>query len=443
MTSSKKIGLLGATAIVAGNMMGSGIALLPANLASIGSITILSWLIAIVGALSLAYLFAKLGLLNPQEGGLVAYAGEVSPILGYQTGVLYFHANWIGNLAIAMTAISYLSVFIPSLSHPIQAGLATIGVIWFFALLNLLGARWIGRLAGIGVTLLMIPILITAIGGWFFFHPALFHSNWNISATSNIHATVSGVLLCIWSFIGVESASVDANVVENPKRIIPLSTLIGTFIAALVYVSSSTAMNGMFSATTLSHSGAPFALAINLILGGHDLSTIVAIITAFACLTSLSSWILLVAQAGARAAHDGNLPAIFGKLNKNNIPSAGIILTTLFMTLLMLGLMTLHESSTTIFGEIISIAVLLTILPYYYSALNLIRISRYRAKAFIQLLCAVVVTIFCFAGLFGASESAVLATLVLSLGCLLFYVKKDHRQYEELMHQEELATEKD
>ena len=106
ISAVRKMGLLSATAVVAGNMMGSGIALLPANLAAIGSITIISWGIAIVGALALAYLFAKLGTENPQEGGLIAYAGEVSPILGYQTGVLYFHANWIGNLAIAITAVS-------------------------------------------------------------------------------------------------------------------------------------------------------------------------------------------------------------------------------------------------------------------------------------------------------------------------------------------------
>jgi cadaverine:lysine antiporter len=426
MTPVKKIGLLGATAIVAGNMMGSGIALLPANLAAIGSITLISWLIAIVGGLALAYLFATLGTTNPQEGGLVAYAGEVSPILGYQTGVLYFHANWIGNLAIAMTAVSYLSIFIPALTHAVPAGLTTIGVIWIFAALNLLGAHWIGRLAGIGITVLMIPIVITAIGGWFFFHPETFHANWNISAKSDSRAVMSGVLLCIWSFIGVESASVDANVVENPKRTIPISTLAGTFIAALLYLLSTTVMNGMFDAKTLSSSGAPFSLAINTIIGGHDMSTVVSIITAFACLTSLSSWMLLVAQAGARAAHDGNLPAIFGKLNAKNIPAQSIILTTTFMSLLMLALTLLHQSSGQVFGEIISIAVLLTILPYYYSALNLIHSTQHRAKTFLKMTCGLIVTLFCFMALFGASEYALLATTLLSLGCLIFYAKSDH-----------------
>ncbi|MGL4599972.1 MAG: cadaverine/lysine antiporter, partial [Plesiomonas sp.] len=54
MSSTKKIGLLACTGVVAGNMMGSGIALLPANLAGIGSISIWGWVISLIGAMSLA-----------------------------------------------------------------------------------------------------------------------------------------------------------------------------------------------------------------------------------------------------------------------------------------------------------------------------------------------------------------------------------------------------
>ncbi|NCC52672.1 MAG: amino acid permease, partial [Spartobacteria bacterium] len=128
MTSDdvKRLGLFSCSAVVAGNMMGSGIALLPSSLAKIGSIAIWGWLLAGIGALALAFVYAKLGTTDPQEGGPVAYAGEVAPIFGYQAGLLYFHAGWIGNLAIAITGVDYLSVFFPSLTSPIPAGIATI-----------------------------------------------------------------------------------------------------------------------------------------------------------------------------------------------------------------------------------------------------------------------------------------------------------------------------
>lgn len=94
-SQANSMGLFACIAVVAGNMMGSGIALLPANLAGIGSISIIGWAVALVGSIALAYVFSRLGMEDPQEGGPIAYAGEVAPILGYQSGMLYYNANWI------------------------------------------------------------------------------------------------------------------------------------------------------------------------------------------------------------------------------------------------------------------------------------------------------------------------------------------------------------
>lgn len=105
-----KLGLIVCIGIVAGNMI-EGIALLPANLASIGSISLIGWIIVVIGAMSLAYVYARLSTVNPQSGGPVAYAGEVSTAFGFQSSILYYNANWVGNLAIGVTAVSYLSMF--------------------------------------------------------------------------------------------------------------------------------------------------------------------------------------------------------------------------------------------------------------------------------------------------------------------------------------------
>ena len=149
MSGPKKIGLITCIAIVAGNMMGSGIALLPASLAKIGSVAIWGWIIAAIGALSLAYVFARLATNNPQTGGPIAYAGEVAPILGHQTSILYYHANWIGNLAIAITAVAYLSVFFPVLNNLVPAAITSIAMVWLFTFVNLLGGAWVSRLTSI------------------------------------------------------------------------------------------------------------------------------------------------------------------------------------------------------------------------------------------------------------------------------------------------------
>jgi len=425
----KKIGLFSAAAIVAGNMMGSGIALLPANLAKIGSISVIAWVIAGFGALALALVYARLGTENPQPGGPVAYAGEVSPILGFQTGVLYFNANWIGNLAIAITGVAYLSVFFPALTQPVTAGIVTIVIIWIFTGLNLLGAQWIGRLVAIGVVLLLIPVVLTGTYGWAFFDPKLFSANWNVGGQAPPQAVMAAVLLCIWSFIGVESASVGAGVVKDPKRTIPLSTIIGTSVAAVVYLLSSTAMLGMFSAGTVAASGAPFSLAAGYMFGSWA-PKLVSAIVAFACLCSLGSWMLLVSQAGARASLDKTLPSIFGRMNKKGIPAAGIICTSVFMSVLMVLLMLMSKAANTqeIFGHLANIAVLLTLPPYFYSALDLMRIHGFRnRKAIVSLVASLLASIFCFIALSGESRAYLASAMIIMLGIFIFYVGKSRK----------------
>lgn len=248
-------------------MMGSGIALLPSNLASIGSVALFGWLIAMFGALALAYVYARLSTVNPQSGGPVAYAGEISPAFGYQTGVLYYHANWIGNLAIAITAVSYLSVFFPILNHPIPAGIACVAVVWFFTILNFFGGSMIGKVTTFGVIALLIPVVGTATFGWLWFDPQVYMDNWNVSGTTDLDATCRSVLLCLWAFIGIESASVSSGLVDNPRRTVPLATMLGALLAGLVYIGSSQAIAGMFPASVTAASGAPFALSASLMVG--------------------------------------------------------------------------------------------------------------------------------------------------------------------------------
>ncbi|RXQ97277.1 cadaverine/lysine antiporter [Vibrio cholerae] len=425
-SNAKKIGLIACTGVVAGNMRGSGIALLPSTLASVGSISIYSWLICIVGALSLAFVFARLATKNPQEGGPIAYAGEVSPVFGFQTGVLYYHANWIGNLAIAITGVSYLSVFFPVLNNPIPAGLATIASVWLFTLVNLLGGSWVSRLCTIGLVLILIPVVGTALFGWTHFDSALYSQNWNVSAGSDGHAVITAVLICLWSFVGVESAAVSSGMVENPKRTVPLATMLGIGLAGLIYVLSTQMISGMFPASEVAASGAPFALATTALFGSWT-APFVSAFTALACFTSLGSWMMLVGEAGKRAANDGNFPKVFGETDRNGVPKKGLLIASSMMTLLMLVLMffsseTAHASD--LFNQLTTDAVLLTMLPYFYSSINLIRFEGMTTRNTFVMLFSGIASLFCMVALAGAEGSTLTATFIMSLIILMFYSKK-------------------
>ncbi|NDV26439.1 cadaverine/lysine antiporter [Desulfovibrio sp. JC010] len=439
----KKMGVFACTAVVAGNMMGSGIALLPANLASIGSITIVGWAVALVGALALAYVYSRLGMEDPQEGGPIAYSGEVSPILGYQSGLLYYHANWIGNLAIAITGVDYLSVFFPALQDPVASGVTSIAIIWIFTGINILGADWIGRLVSVGVVLLLIPVVITGTAGWMYFDTAQFNANWLVKGHTPDSAVLAAIILCIWSFIGVESAAVNTAVVKDPKRTIPLSTMIGTALAGLVYILSCTAISGMFPADKMAASGAPFSLAMGHICAALPFAgyvpKVVSAVTAFACLASLGSWMMLVSQAGARASSDGTLPEVFGRKNSHGTPVMGLVLSSVMMSILLVVLMLLSKGGNTqsLFGNIASIAVLLTLPPYFYSALNLLRRYGFHAKkAWLQISSALLACGFCLIALSGAAKDALIGCMVVMLCTFIFYVGKDRTDFEKKIREE-------
>lgn len=431
-SNTKKIGLIACTGVVAGNMMGSGIALLPSSLAAVGSVSLFSWIICLVGALSLAFVFARLSTKDPQEGGPIAYAGDVAPILGFQTGVLYYHANWIGNLAIAITGVSYLSVFFPILSNPTAAAIATVAAVWIFTFVNLLGGTWVSRLCTLGLVLILIPVVGTATVGWGHFDAAVYSQNWNVSSGSDSSAIISAVLICLWAFVGVESAAVSSGMVKNPKRTVPLATMLGTTLAGIIYILSTQVIAGMFPAAEVAASSAPFALATTAIFGSWS-APFVAAFTALACFTSLGSWMMLVGEAGKRAAHDGNFPKVYGDVDKNGVAKKGLVLASIKMTVLMAFITMFSGSSNTgdLFSQLTTIAVLLTMLPYLYSSIDLIRLESMTTRNVFVMLFSGVACVFCFIALAGAESSALTGTFLISLIIMVFYGKKKGRSQGE------------
>jgi basic amino acid/polyamine antiporter, APA family len=79
----KKLGLWMCVALVMGNMIGSGVFLLPASLAPYGWNAVIGWCVTVAGALALAYVLARLTVAHPAAGGP---AGFVQQAFGKLTG---------------------------------------------------------------------------------------------------------------------------------------------------------------------------------------------------------------------------------------------------------------------------------------------------------------------------------------------------------------------
>lgn len=424
MTDEKrKIGVVAATFLVAGNMMGSGVFLLPGSLAKIGTVSMWGWVVTTVGALLLAFVFAKLGRLAPKAGGPYAYARDAfGPYMGFQTNTIYWFANWIGNVALPVAAVGYFSYFIPALAHPVMRAAVVIGMIWLFTFANILGAQVVTRIQSVTTSFALIPLFGIAVFGWLFFKSDVFAGAHNVSGGSDFHAISSAASLTLWAFIGVESASVSAAVVKNPEKNVAIATIAGVALAAVIYISSSAVIMGMIPNDQLRVADAPFALAAQVALG-HVGGGIVALCAALGAGGSLGGWILLTALSAKAAGDDGLFPKIFSKADKNDTPVQGLLIIGVLMTLAVLATAA-SSSASEQFMLITQVAVVLTLLPYIYSAVAcyfVVENSHTVAHVALVWVLTSVTVMYCLWAIFGTDGQMVTYAFLFMLFITVFY----------------------
>jgi arginine:agmatine antiporter len=296
VVGAKKLGAFLATMLVAGNMIGSGIYLLPSSLGAVGSISILGWAVAVGGAALLALAFSALTILRPHGTGLISHVREAfGPGSAFIWGVLYWFACWTGNVAIALAVTGYVAYFLPGLATPPGATFLTVGVLWLFTAANIVGPRFVARFEGGTLLIGLAPVLLVALGGWFYFDPAIFTASWNVTGKPFWDAMPQSVVMVFWAFLGIESANIVAPLVRDPVRDVPRATLGGLAIAAVVYVSACAAIMGIIPAADLAASSAPFADAARPLVGA-SLAAIVALCAMLKASGTVGGWILVSAE---------------------------------------------------------------------------------------------------------------------------------------------------
>ncbi|MBP6627731.1 MAG: amino acid permease [Arenimonas sp.] len=366
----KKIGVLLATFVVANNMIGSGFFLLPASLASQGSVTALSWLVGTVIAVVLGGAFARLARDYPNLNCPDDY---VRPALGRDMGflatTLYWAASWAGNNAVAVAAFGYLVILLPLDGNDTAVRLGgQLALIWLMLAINLAGPRRVATFQSFCVVFGLLPVAVVLVGGWTRFDPALFTAGWNVTGTSDAAVVFGNLAPVFWSFIGLETGAMVAGIVDDPDRNVPRATIAGILLAGVVYLVSSVLVMGIVPASELAASGAPFALVAAAIFGPWA-AVAIAAAAALKATGTLGGWMLVAGEAGARAAHRGYLPAIFGRLRANGAAAWGLVIVTVAMTGIAFATVTPTVAGQ--FGAIIGMVTLLIVLAYMAAGLAL------------------------------------------------------------------------
>jgi putrescine:ornithine antiporter len=363
MAQQKKMNLTQLTFIVAVNMMGSGIIMLPTNMAKVGAISLLSWIVTALGSMAIAYGFAQAGLFNQRPGGMAAYAEDAYGKPGYfLVFILYFLSLAVGNVAIGISAIGYLAGFFPWLSStPVATCIGLIALLWLTTVANFGGPSWTGRIGSITVWGVIIPVGLLCLIGWFWFKPSTFAAAWNPHGLGLWEGMSSSIALTLWAFLGMESAAQNSAAVENPKRDVPLACMLGTLGAAVIYVLSTTVIQGIVPNAELAASTGPFALAYAQMFN-PTVGSIIMALAVMACLGSLLGWQFTIAQTGKAAADERMFPALFSRVNSLGAPVVGM--TVLAIVQSGLALMTISPTLSDQFGVLVNLAVVTNVIPY-------------------------------------------------------------------------------
>ncbi|SDE47729.1 amino acid/polyamine/organocation transporter, APC superfamily [Mucilaginibacter pineti] len=365
--SEKKLGLWTSTSLVVGNMIGAGVFLMPAAMASFGSIGLLGWVFSAIGSFFLAKVFSNLSKLLPHAtGGPYAFTHTgFGDFAGFLVAWGYFIATSCANAAITISLVSALSTFFPVLAtNPVAAISTGLCAIWFITYINTLGVVTSGKLQLTTTILKVLPLLLIAIGGLFFIQAKNFIP-FNSSGKTTFDAITATAAMTMFSFIGIECATVPAGSVENPGKTIPRATILGLLIATLIYILGSVSVMGVIPASVLQHSVTPYADAAVIIYGSNARYWVSAGV-AIAAFGALNGWTLMQGQMPFAIAKDKLFPAIFSKQNKKGVPYVGILLNSVLVSLFMS--MNYTKGLVEQFRFLLLLSLLSMLIPYLLSA---------------------------------------------------------------------------
>ena len=406
-------------ALVIGNMIGSGFFLMPATLAPFGWNGVAGWIVTTAGALCLAIVFGSLARSLPKAGGPYAYSREAfGPFAAFVVAWSYWLSMWIGNVAIATGVVAPLSTVFPGITE--NSALITLALVWGLTAINCYGAKTVGQIQLVTTLLKFLPlaavvllaILVLGAGGGEA-APALRARDLSFSGETGIAAAAA---LVLWSFLGLESATVPAERIADPGRTIARATLIGVVLTGIVYTFTCSSVALLMPPERVADSGAPMADFIGA-YWGTSAATIIALFAALAAFGTLNGWILMQGELPWAMARDGVFPAWMAKLSRRGTPARAHITASLLLT----GVLALNQwrSMTDLFEFLILLATTATLVAYLACSLAALKLGVDRKKAWIF----VVAALFSIWAIWGAGrEAALWGAVLLASGVPIYFL---------------------
>ena len=425
---NQKIGLLAATSLVVGNIIGAGIFVLPASLGKFGSISIVGWLFTATGALILAKIFSNFSKkLKGKSGGPYIYSKVVfGDFIGFLVAWGYWISCWVNNAAIAVAIVSALSFFFPELvTNPFYATITGLSFIWFFTFTSSKGIKSSGNIQILTTIAKLIPLVLIILFGFFIFDLEIF-PEFNLTDQNDFEILPIVAVMTLYAFLGLECASIPAENIKNPEKTIPKATMAGTLISTLIYILSTIVLFGIISAENLINSPAPFAEA-GEIIGGKYFGFLISAGAAISAIGALNGWILITSYMPMTMANDRLFPKVFAKKNKKGFPYLSLLLGSILTSFVMT--MNYTDGLVDRFEFLILLTTLSTLIPYFFVSVSyiLFHVEKrlFKINSFRSVILGLFGSLYSLWAIFGSGiDSIIYGTILLILGLPIYLILK-------------------
>jgi basic amino acid/polyamine antiporter, APA family len=420
-----QLGFWMCVALVVGNSVGSGVFLLPASLAPFGLNSVIAWGFTASGAIALAIVFASLSHAYPKAGGPYAYVHlAFGPLTAFIVAWGYWISIWVGNVSIATGVVSYLSPLMPWIAHQRGASAGvTLLFLWMLTAVNWYGIKASGWVQSVTTVLKLLPLLAVVVLGLLSVRRA------NIAEVSAIPFSLGGVTsaatLTLWALLGLESATIPADKVANPARTIPIATLLGTIVTAVICGIACTTVLLLVPPAALVQSNAPFVdLASQS--WGPGAGRLVAVFAAVSAFGALNGWILLQGELPRAMAASGVFPKVFARESVHRTPGFALCFGSALATVLIL--VNYQKSMVNVFTFMILLSTTACLVMYALCSAALLRLQwtgrlggARRGSAWLAVIGTMATAYSLWAVVGAGSEAVAWGAVLLLLGVPFYY----------------------
>ena len=396
----RSLGLLDATMIVVGSMIGSGIFIVSADITrSVGSAgwLILVWVLTGILTLIAAVSYGELSGMYPRAGGQYVYLKEAfSPLVGFLYGWAFFAVIQAGSIAAVGVAFSKFAAYIfPGLGedhilfdlgflHISAAQVTSIGLIVVLSFINTLGVKE-GKLIQTVFTLAKIVALAALVifGFWLGARSDIARANWHTGfalgsragrnilpyiGLAGLGAIASSMVGSLFSSDSWNNVTFIAGEIKRPERNIGLSLFLGTLIVTAIYVATNLMYVSVLPLHDIAHSeNDRVGVTASLQIFGSNGTTVMAVllmISTFGCDNGL---ILSGARVYYTMARDGVFFRKIGVLNRNAVPGRALWIQCIWASVLCLSGK---------YNELLDYVIFVVLIFYILTILGIFRLRR-------------------------------------------------------------------